>query len=162
MRLRDLAKLAGVSKTTVSYILSGKGNQHRISLRTQDKVWALANQYNYKPNTIAKALRMGRSQQIGVVLPDLHEPKVMKYLARIEKLSRELGYHLLISCSEAMHLCAEDLYREMLMHVDIAVLIKQRHCQVISEPEIYVEYLNAEQRVIDLVEETISSLINEL
>ncbi|HDU8573923.1 LacI family DNA-binding transcriptional regulator [Vibrio parahaemolyticus] len=155
MTLSDLAKLAGVSKTTVSYILSGKGDQYRISLPTQNKVWALAEQHNYRPHITARALRGGRSQLVGVVLPNLYEPKAMTCLARIEKLSRELGYRLLVSCSESSDTSAEDLYRDMLLHVDVAVWITQKQNELGLQTEVQVQYPRADQQTIKLMEATI-------
>ena len=153
MRLSDLAKLAGVSKTTASYILSGKGTQHRISLRTQNKVWELAEQHNYRPHIAARALRGGRSQLVGVVLPNLQHSKAMECLARIEKRSRELGYRLLINCSESADTSAEKLYRDMLLQVDIAVLITQN--QNDFGLQINVQYPRADIQTIKLMEATI-------
>lgn len=155
MRLSDLAKLAGVSKTTASYVLSGKGDQYRISLTTQNKVWALAEQHNYRPHIAARVLRGGRSQLVGVVLPNLHEPKAMKCLARIEKLSRKLGYRLFISCSESSDTCAEDLYRDMLLQVDIAVWITQNQNELGLQTDVQVQYPRADKPTIKLMEATI-------
>lgn len=153
MRLSDLAKLAGVSKTTASYILNGKGDQYRISLSTQNKVSTLAKLHNYQPHITARALRGGPSQLIGVVLPNLHEPKAMNCLARIEKLSRELGYCLLISSGESADTCAEELYRNMLLQVDIAVLITQNQNEL--DLQIDVQYPRADIQTIKLMEATI-------
>ncbi|MEZ8101617.1 LacI family DNA-binding transcriptional regulator [Vibrio bivalvicida] len=153
MRLSDLAKLAGVSKTTVSYVLSGKGDQYRISLSTQNKVWALAEQHNYQPHIAARALRGGRSQLVGVVLPNLQHSKAMECLARLEKLTRELGYRLLISCSESADTCAEELYRDMLLQVDIAVLIAHNRNEL--GLQINVQYPRADIQTIKLMEATI-------
>ncbi|WP_391090150.1 LacI family DNA-binding transcriptional regulator [Vibrio sp. NH-UV-68] len=153
MRLSDLAKLAGVSKTTVSYVLSGKGDQYRISLSTQNKVWALAEQHNYQPHIAARALRGGRSQLVGVILPNLQHSKAMECLARLEKLTQELGYRLLISCSESADTCAEELYRDMLLQVDIAVLIAHNRNEL--GLQINVQYPRADIQTIKLMEATI-------
>jgi len=155
MRLSDLAKLAGVSKTTASYILSGKGDQYRISLPTQNRVLALAKQHNYRPHIAAKALRGGQSQLVGVVLPNLHNSKAMECLARIEQFSRELGYRLLISSSESTETCAEDLYRDMLLQVDIAVLITQIQNELGLQIDVQVQYPRADKCTIKLMEATI-------
>ncbi|NMB42734.1 MAG: LacI family transcriptional regulator, partial [Clostridiales bacterium] len=55
--LKDVAKLAGVSATTVSIVINGKAEQRRISKETQDKVFKAVNQLNYKPNLNARKLR---------------------------------------------------------------------------------------------------------
>ena len=49
MTLDEIAKLAGVSKTTASYVINGKAKQYRISDKTQEKVNAVVTEYNFKP-----------------------------------------------------------------------------------------------------------------
>jgi LacI family fructose operon transcriptional repressor len=77
----------------------------------------------------------------------------MECLARIEKLSRELGYRLLISCSESANTCAEELYRDVLLQVDIAVLITQNRNEL--GLQIDVQYPRADIQTIKLMKATI-------
>ena len=53
MTLDEIAKLAGVSKTTASYVINGKAQKYRISEKTQKKVMAVVEQYNYKPDHLS-------------------------------------------------------------------------------------------------------------
>ncbi|WP_324668884.1 LacI family DNA-binding transcriptional regulator [Geochorda subterranea] len=62
----DVARLAGVSQTTVSFVLNGKPNV-RISEETRARVWKAVEQLAYRPNAVAQGLRRGRSQLIGFV-----------------------------------------------------------------------------------------------
>ena len=64
--LEDIAKALGLSASTVSRALSGKG---RISEETVNKVKAYMEGHNYKPNMLAKGLAKGRSYSICAVLP---------------------------------------------------------------------------------------------
>ena len=50
MKLDELAKLAGVSCTTVSYVVNGKAKQYRVSDSTIEKVEALIKQYDFSFN----------------------------------------------------------------------------------------------------------------
>ena len=59
----DVARLAGVSRTTVSLVLTGKGS--RISQPTQDRVAQAVTQLGYRPNRAAQGLRRGTSSTIG-------------------------------------------------------------------------------------------------
>lgn len=54
--MQDVADAAGVSKSTVSFILNHREDQ-RISEDTKQKVWQVINMLNFKPNTYAKFLR---------------------------------------------------------------------------------------------------------
>ncbi|WGW11245.1 LacI family DNA-binding transcriptional regulator [Saxibacter everestensis] len=63
--IRDVAAMAGVSITTVSDSLSGKG---RISEATRSRVREVARTLGYRPSALAKGLRAGRSQLLGLVV----------------------------------------------------------------------------------------------
>lgn len=66
LTMDDVAKELGVSKTTVSRAVSGKG---RIGEETRQRVLDYIAQHNYKPNVIAKGLANNRTYNIGMVLP---------------------------------------------------------------------------------------------
>lgn len=53
MKLDELAKLAGVSRTTVSYVINGKAKQYRVSDKTIEKVESLIKEYDFRPNIMA-------------------------------------------------------------------------------------------------------------
>ena len=65
----DIAKELGVSKTTVSRAISGKG---RIGAETRQKVLEFIEEHNYRPNAVAKSLAQSKTFNIGLVLPDNH------------------------------------------------------------------------------------------
>ncbi|MCC8100096.1 MAG: LacI family transcriptional regulator [Clostridiales bacterium] len=62
----DIARELGVSKTTVSRAISGKG---RLSTATRAKVLAYIEAHNYRPNAVAKSLAQSKSYNLGLVLP---------------------------------------------------------------------------------------------
>lgn len=74
MKLDEIARLAGVSRTTASYVINGKAKQYRVSDKTVDKVMAVVREHNYHPNAVAAGLRAGRTRSIGLVIPDLKIP----------------------------------------------------------------------------------------
>lgn len=65
--LRQIAKLAGVSPGTASFVLNGKGEQYRISASTQQKVLEVAQELNYKPNISARRLRSGGEKVLPII-----------------------------------------------------------------------------------------------
>ena len=71
MKLDEIARLAGVSRTTASYVINGKAKQYRVSDKTVEKVMAVVREHNYHPNAVAAGLRAGRTRSIGLVIPDL-------------------------------------------------------------------------------------------
>ncbi|THG29336.1 LacI family DNA-binding transcriptional regulator [Naasia lichenicola] len=65
----DVAKEAGVSKTTVSYVLNETPHQ-KIPEETRDRVLAAVRRLNYTPNSVARALRLGHSDTVLLLMPD--------------------------------------------------------------------------------------------
>ena len=66
--MRDVAILAGVSTATVSHVINGS---KKLSPETTEKVLMAIAKVNYKPNTVAKSLRMGQTFTIGVLVEDI-------------------------------------------------------------------------------------------
>ncbi|WP_342752171.1 catabolite repressor/activator [Vibrio sp. JC009] len=100
MTLDEVAKLAGVSKTTASYVINGKAKKYRISEKTQKKVMAVVEEYNYKPDHAASSLRAGHSRSFGLIIPDLENTSYAKLAKLLEQNSRKAGYQILIGCSD--------------------------------------------------------------
>ncbi|UUM32542.1 catabolite repressor/activator [Vibrio japonicus] len=100
MTLDEIAKLAGVSKTTASYVINGKASKHRISERTQRKVMAVVEEHNYRPDLAASTLRAGQSRSFGLIIPDLENTSYARLAKLLEKNSRASGYQILIGCSD--------------------------------------------------------------
>ncbi|PMH43771.1 DNA-binding transcriptional regulator FruR [Vibrio sp. 10N.286.49.B3] len=100
MTLDDIAKLAGVSKTTASYVINGKAQKYRISEATQKKVMAVVEEYNYRPDHAASSLRAGHSRSFGLIIPDLENSSYARLAKLLEQNSRSAGYQILIGCSD--------------------------------------------------------------
>ena len=66
MTIDDIASALGVSKTTVSRAISGKG---RISDKTRERVRSYIEKHNYRPNSMARGLAQSRTFNIRVTLP---------------------------------------------------------------------------------------------
>ncbi len=98
MTIDDIAQALGVSKTTVSRAISGKG---RISETTRDKVCAYIKEHNYKPNVYAQGLATRCTMNIGVVWPGTTEaqdlPFFQKCLLGINQTAGENGFDLLLT-----------------------------------------------------------------
>lgn len=65
--LADVARAAGVSRTTASLVLSDRGTELRISEASQERVRRVAAELGYRPNKISATLRSGRSRTIGFI-----------------------------------------------------------------------------------------------
>ncbi len=94
----DVAKALGISKTTVSRAISGKG---RVGSDTRDKVMEFIEKHNYRPNLSAKALAAQRTYNIGVVWPDDYNAVDLPFFQRcmigMTEVTSAVGVDILIS-----------------------------------------------------------------
>ncbi|HFL2736601.1 TPA: catabolite repressor/activator [Pseudomonas aeruginosa] len=100
MKLSDIARLAGVSVTTASYVINGKAVQRRISAATVERVLAVVEEHGYQPDQQAAGLRRGQTRTLGFILPDLENPSYARLAKQLEQGARARGYQLLIACSD--------------------------------------------------------------
>lgn len=98
--LADIARLASVSRTTASYVINGKAEQHRISQQTIGRVMDVVDAHNFQVDARAAALRRGATQTLGLIIPDLENTSYARLAKLIERGVRAAGYHVLIACSD--------------------------------------------------------------
>ena len=99
---RDVAAAAGVSRATVSYVLNGADEKHRITPATRDRVLAVAQRLGYEPNAVALALRAGRTQIVLVEFPNWPlGPPVAEAIDTMVESLEQLGYTPLVHFQRA-------------------------------------------------------------
>lgn len=121
MTLADIARLAGVSRTTASYVINGQAEQRRISAATIEKVMMVVRQHRYHIDPQAAALRRGASRLLGLIVPDLENISYARLAKRLERGAREQGYQLLIVSSDD---CAES-------ERTLALALRAQRCEVL-------------------------------
>ncbi|MBN2982150.1 LacI family DNA-binding transcriptional regulator [Cohnella algarum] len=100
--LRDVAREAGVSVATVSYVLNNVTNQ-TIPQETRNRVYEAAEKLNYIQNLTARSLSVGRTNLLGALLVAEESDLVSKHISygkfidRLERLSNDRNYHLMVS-----------------------------------------------------------------
>ncbi|MGE5583315.1 MAG: LacI family DNA-binding transcriptional regulator [Bacillota bacterium] len=98
--IKDVAKYAGVSQATVSYVINN--NMNEVSYSTQQKVLEAVKILNYHPNANARSLKSKNTRNIGLVMLHtetkqlLEDPWTIELLAGIADISREAGYSIVI------------------------------------------------------------------
>ncbi|WP_319567059.1 LacI family DNA-binding transcriptional regulator [Cohaesibacter marisflavi] len=99
----DVAKLAGVSRSTVSLVLNGS-NAVSLSEETKERVREAARILGYRPNSAALMLRKGRTDTIGLVITETRSIRVDAYIPilhyAIADVLKEAGYSLLLETFE--------------------------------------------------------------
>jgi len=97
----DVARVAGVSRATVSYVLNGQDNGRiSISEETRLRVQRAIEELSYEPDARAQALSSGETQTIGLIIADLRNPHFSEYAAGVEQEAHSAGYHVLLSSIE--------------------------------------------------------------
>jgi len=99
LTIDDIARMAGVSRTTASMVLNGRAEQFRISATTQERVLATARDNNFQPSHSARALRSGCSNTLGLVIPELTNIAHASLAQAMEPLCHQAGYQLLVVSS---------------------------------------------------------------
>ncbi|PWN58169.1 LacI family DNA-binding transcriptional regulator [Chryseobacterium viscerum] len=97
--IKDIARIAGVSVATVSYVLNKKDGQ-RISEETKKKIFEIAETINYVPNRIAKSLQNNKTKLLGLIVADISNDFYSSIARHLEDKSLKLGYTLIIGSSD--------------------------------------------------------------
>ncbi|WP_040981961.1 LacI family DNA-binding transcriptional regulator [Oceanobacillus jeddahense] len=90
--MKEIAKEAGVSVTTVSHVINGS---KKITEETYNRVMDIVNKYNYVPNYSAKNLRNNTTKTAGLIVPSFPDSFVTEYINAISLRAKEMNYNLL-------------------------------------------------------------------
>lgn len=108
----DVARLAGVSRATVSYVLNGQANG-RVPDETQQRVLDAIAELGYEPDARAQALRSGDTHTIGLIVPDIRNPHFWEHAEGVTQEARASGYHLLLSDTALDSEYARDIFKDL-------------------------------------------------
>ena len=139
LSIKDIARLAGVSVATVSRVINQNG---RFSKETERKVLDIIEQYNYRPNELARGLRVHKAQVIGVIVPDITNEFFAHIVKKIENELIKKGYMAII-CDTNDEVELEGEYIEMLKALQIGGIIYVSGDQKINPieniPAVYID-----------------------
>jgi LacI family sucrose operon transcriptional repressor len=131
--IKDVAKLSGVTVTTVSRVLNNRGY---ISDTTRKKVYEAMEELHYQPNEIARSLFRRKSNIIGLIIPDVSHPFFAQFASYIEYYAYKDGYKVLL-CNSYQDSVKEKDYVEMLKRNQVDGIIMGSHTVETSQ------YLNS-------------------
>lgn len=124
--INEIAKLAGVSKTTISFYLNGK--TQRISLKTQNRIATIIKQTNFQPNIAARCLNSKSSKLIGVLISDITNTFSNQIVKGIETIASKYNYQVIVGNSEYSYQ-REENYIEQMLSMGVAGFIVQPTAQ---------------------------------
>lgn len=128
-KLEDVARLAGVSKTTVSRVLNNRGY---LSEKTIQKVNDAMAALGYQPNIIARQLFQQKTYLVGLIFPTVNNPFFAQLEAEMERLLYKRGYKVLMGNSQNDPDKEEDYLKQLLTH-QVDGLIVGAHNQGLKE-----------------------------
>lgn len=170
--IKDVARMAGVSISTVSKYING-GNVRPENVQPISKA---IQELDFHVNPYARSLKTHRSRSIGILLPDMTAPFFGSVITALDKALRERGYHSLISCYSSNHglerdnlrylistgidgliyipedISAEEFY-ELTAHCNIPVVQVDRMIQGVDSDIVLVDNVDVMYRAVsDLIE----------
>ncbi len=121
MRIKDIAREAGVSTATVSHVIN---KTKYVTDETREKVQLAIKKFNYHPNAHAQMLALGKSKIIGLLVSDISNPFFPEIIKSIEAAVFEKGYDLiLLNTNYNIERAIEDVHRLIQMNVAGIVLM---------------------------------------
>jgi LacI family transcriptional regulator, sucrose operon repressor len=132
--IADIARLAGVAKSTVSRYLNGGS----VGEQTMRKIERVIGETGYSPNTFAQSLKAKKTNIIGTVVPRLDSYATSKTLIGIDEKLRELNYQMFVSnTSQDLDREIESLYslakQKVAGIILLATRVTERHLETIQE-----------------------------
>jgi len=109
LRIKDVAEDAGVSIATVSRVLN---DSQPVSKELRDRVMASVNRLGYRPNVLARGLRLKRTFVIGVIVPNISNAYFTDVVRAVEDVALEAGYVVTVVSSD------QDLAKER-RHIEV-------------------------------------------
>jgi LacI family transcriptional regulator len=117
--LKQLAAHLNLSTTTLSLVLNDAPTAVSIPQETKDRIFSAARELNYKPNYLARSLRVQRTHTFGVIVPELSDGYSSMVLNGVEAVLSTKGY---------FYLTASHLHREDLL-VDLPRMLAERQVE---------------------------------
>jgi DNA-binding LacI/PurR family transcriptional regulator len=143
--IKDVSRLAGVSQSTVSRVLSGGHSVVPITAQTRERVVRAAQQLRYRPHPLARGLRGAGTALLGLIVRDIADPFFTAMLRVIAAEARRRGYNLVLgdACSSAEEAQA------------LTQVLEVRHCEaillvgdVVDEPRLLADLSGTDLTVV--------------
>ncbi|WP_312311679.1 LacI family DNA-binding transcriptional regulator [Atlantibacter sp.] len=97
--VEQIANDLNLSVTTVRFVLGGKAEQYRISLKTQARINAYVERYGYTINHSARSLKLNKTDTLGLIIPCISNVFFATLAEKLELRCRRSGFQLMISCT---------------------------------------------------------------
>lgn len=103
-----------ISKSTISLVLNGRGDEKRVSKETQERIIKFAKENNYQANQLARGLSRGKSDMIGLIVPNISDIFYARIARRIERIAELSGLNVVFSSTGESPKKESELIQSML------------------------------------------------
>jgi LacI family transcriptional regulator len=107
--ISDIARKAGVSVSTVSFVMNDKAVKMRISREVIEKVENVAREMGYRPNQLARGLRTGKTKTIGLIVENISNAFFATLAKTIEDEAKKYDYKVVYCSTDNDEVKARDL-----------------------------------------------------
>ncbi|WP_281233335.1 LacI family DNA-binding transcriptional regulator [Flavobacterium gelatinilyticum] len=157
--IRDIAKQAQVSISTVSFVINGKGEKMAISPAVIKKVQNVAQKLQYKPSMIASSLRTGKTRSIGLIVEDISNQFFADLARVIEDEAKNIDYRVFYCSTGDDNNRSEELIQSLLQaNVEGFIITPTKnlektisHLLKLQKPVVLIDRYFANQKVSHVV-----------
>lgn len=118
--IKDIARIAGVSASTVSRALNGSTE---LSEATRRRILEICQQEGYHVNVLARSLIKNRTNILGLIVPEITNPYYSELSFAVETYARERGYNIMLCNSLYNSLTTEKLFEHLISHQVDGILL---------------------------------------
>jgi LacI family transcriptional regulator len=139
VNLKVMAEYLDLSPATVSIVLNNAPGAKSIAPATRERVLAAAKKLDYRPNTIARSLRMRQTFTIGVIVPELSEGYFTMVMNGVEQTLMEAGYIYMVLCHQGKADLIDEYPRLMLKRaVDGFIFVNTTLTEPVNQPVVSI------------------------
>ncbi len=139
VNLKVMAEYLDLSPATVSIVLNNAPGAKSIAPATRERVLAAAKKLDYRPNTIARSLRMRQTLTIGVIVPELSEGYFTMVMSGVEKTLMEAGYIYMVLCHQGKADLIDEYPRLLIKRaVDGFILVNTSLNEPVNQPVVSI------------------------
>lgn len=137
--LKVLSDYLDLSPATISIVLNNAPRAKSISSASRERIFAAAKKFDYRPNTIARSLRMRQTFTIGVLVPDLSEGYFTLVMNGVEQCLMDAGYIYFVLCHQGRPDLIKEYPRLLLKRaVDGLLLVNTTLSEPVSQPVVSI------------------------
>ena len=122
--IKDIARIAGVSTSTVSRALS---NSPELSEQTRQRILEICQREGYRVNALARSLICNKTNVIGLIVPEVTNPFYAEVSLGIETHARQLGYNVMLCNSQQDTKTTEELFGFLTSHQVDGIILANSH-----------------------------------